>query len=65
MIDYSKAIMKKKIDKVVKALEENNIKAYRISSREEMFEVLETRPPKKKALIGVPTICISATALVS
>ncbi len=46
MIDYSKALMKRKIDKVVKALEENNIKAYRISSREEMFEVLETLVPE-------------------
>ncbi len=45
MIDYSKALMKKKIDKVVAALEANNIKAYRISSREEMFEVLETLVP--------------------
>ena len=45
MIDYSKAIMKQKIENVSKALEENNIKGYHISSREELFEVLETLVP--------------------
>lgn len=42
MIDYYKALMKKRIDNTVKALDANNIKGYRISSREEMFEVLES-----------------------
>lgn len=42
MIDYSKALMKKRIDNTIKALDANNIKGYRISTREEMFEVLES-----------------------
>ncbi len=47
MIDYYKALMKKRIDNTIKALDENNIKGYRISSREEMFEVLESLIPSE------------------
>ncbi len=42
MIDYYKAMMGKRIDRCIKALEAHNIKGYKISTRAEMFEVLET-----------------------
>lgn len=45
MIDYYKAMMRKRIDNCIKALEAHNIKGYRISTREEMFEVIESLIP--------------------
>ncbi len=50
MIDYYKAMMRKRIDCCIKALEANNIKGYRISSRAEMFEVLETLIPDQSTV---------------
>ncbi len=50
MIDFYKAMMKKRIDNCIKALDSHNIKGYRISSREEMFEVLETLIPENSSV---------------
>lgn len=53
MIDCSKTVMNKRIERTVAALKANNMNAYHISSREEMFDVLASLiPPESKVGYG-------------